>query len=139
MARVYISGSIGPYVKLGAEENPTFDDEKVEMAKFSYASAIGSFMYAMVATHREEVVSRYIAIANPGKKHWETSERYYGIPQKHRICGSALESRKHLSLALQMQGNWLCGLQKVHSGLLYLQATEVCCIVYYRNRVCGCY
>ena len=44
------------------------------MAKIPYASAVGSLMYAMVATHLDiafavGVVSRYMATL--GKKHWE--------------------------------------------------------------------
>ena len=43
------------------------------MSKFSYASAVGSLMYAMVCTrldiaHAVGVVSRYMN--NPGKEHW---------------------------------------------------------------------
>ena len=59
-----------PYMKLSAEDSPKSDDAKVEMAKIPYASAVGSFMYATVAMHPGEVVSRYIAIANPCNKHW---------------------------------------------------------------------
>ena len=43
-------GSIASIWKLGAEDNPTSNDEKVEMAKIPYASAVGSLMYAMIAT-----------------------------------------------------------------------------------------
>ena len=44
------------------------------MAKFPYASAVSSLMYAMIAMRPDiafavEVVSRYIA--NPSKEHWE--------------------------------------------------------------------
>ena len=50
------------------------DVEKAKMAKVPYSSAVGSLMYAMVATRPDiafavGVVSRYMA--NPGKKHWE--------------------------------------------------------------------
>ena len=38
------------YVKLSAEDSPTSDDEMVEMDKLPYASAVGSLMYAMIAT-----------------------------------------------------------------------------------------
>ena len=64
--------TLPPYVKLGAEDNPTSNDEKVEMAKTPYTSAVGSLMYAIVATclpisFAVGVVSSYMA--NPGKKH----------------------------------------------------------------------
>ena len=44
------------------------------MSKIPYASAVGSLMYAMIATRPDiafavGVVSRYMA--NRGKKHWE--------------------------------------------------------------------
>ena len=61
-------------MKLGAEDNPTSNDEKVEMAKIPYASAVGSLMYAMVCmrpyiAHAVGVVSCFLS--NPGKDHWE--------------------------------------------------------------------
>ena len=123
-----------PYLKLSAEENPTSDDEKVEMAKVPYASAVGSLIYAMVATRPDiafavGVVSRYMA--NPGKKHWEAVKAkdicrwFYG-------CGLCWSRR------LQEVYFWVCVYCHRRSGLLDLQATEVCCIVYYRGRVC-CY
>mgnify|MGYP007130491214 FL=1 len=37
-------------MKLSAEDSPTSDDEMVEMDKLPYASAVGSLMYAMIAT-----------------------------------------------------------------------------------------
>ena len=66
-----------PYVKLSAQDNPTSDDEKVEMARISYTLAVGSLMYAMVTTCTNisfelGVVSKYIA--NLGKKHWEATK-----------------------------------------------------------------
>ena len=39
-----------PYLKFSAEDNPTSEDEKAEMAKVPYASAVGSLIYVMVAT-----------------------------------------------------------------------------------------
>ena len=39
-----------PYVKLSADDCPKSDDMRAEMAKIPYASAVGSLMYAMVAT-----------------------------------------------------------------------------------------
>ena len=39
-----------PYLKLSVEDNPTSDDEKVEMAKFPYASVVGSLIYSLVVS-----------------------------------------------------------------------------------------
>ena len=60
------------YVKLSKLDCLEFDEQKVEMAKLPYASACGSLMYAMIATHLDiafavGVVNRYMS--NPGKKH----------------------------------------------------------------------
>ncbi|MCO5564774.1 hypothetical protein L7F22_018442 [Adiantum nelumboides] len=54
------------------------DAEKEEMAKVPYSSAVGSLMYAMVATRPDiayevGVVSRYMS--NPSKKHWEAVKK----------------------------------------------------------------
>ena len=62
------------YVKLSKLDCPQSDEQKAEMDKVPYASAIGSLMYAMIATHPDiafavGVVSRYIS--NLSKKHWE--------------------------------------------------------------------
>ena len=54
-------------------KSPSTPDEKRRMDKISYASAIGSIMYAMVCTHPDisyalSAMSRYLA--NPGERHW---------------------------------------------------------------------
>ncbi|RYA74131.1 hypothetical protein DD594_28500, partial [Enterobacter cloacae complex sp. 4DZ1-17B1] len=63
------------FLKLSKEDAPKSNVERVEMAKVPYSSAVGTLMYAMVATRPDiafvvGVVSRYMA--NPGSKHWET-------------------------------------------------------------------
>ena len=57
-------------MKLGAEDNPTSNDEKTEMVKVPYTSVVGSLIYAMVARRPDisfavGVVSRYME--NPSK------------------------------------------------------------------------
>lgn len=69
-----IGTPLPPYLKLSADDCPKSDDMRAEMAKIPYASAVGSLMYAMVATRPDiafavGVVSRYMS--NPGKKHWD--------------------------------------------------------------------
>ena len=69
-----LSCPLPSYVKLSKHDCPVSDEDKAEMNKLPYASAVGSLMYAMIATRPDiafavGVVSRYMS--NPGKKHWE--------------------------------------------------------------------
>ena len=62
------------HFKLSKEQSPKTAEEREHMELVPYASAVGSFMYAMVCTRPDiaqavGVVSRYMA--NPGKEHWE--------------------------------------------------------------------
>jgi hypothetical protein len=59
--------------RLSGEQSPKTKTEKADMMKVSYASAVGSLMYAMVCTRPDigyavGVMSRFIS--NPGKEHW---------------------------------------------------------------------
>ena len=76
---------------------------RLKMAKILYASAVGSLIYAMVATCIDivfamGVVSRYMA--NLGKKHWEAVKILWNTSKAQRICAFALERWRHLSLAM---------------------------------------
>ena len=69
-----ISTPLPPYAKLSHDDCPQTDVETAEMSRIPYASAVGSLMYAMVATrpdlaHSVGVVSRYMS--NPSKQHWD--------------------------------------------------------------------
>lgn len=85
------------YVKLSKQDCPESDAEKAEMDKVPYASAVGSLMYAMIATHPDiafavGVVSRYMS--NPGKKHWEAVKgilRYLKETKHMCICYGSQE------------------------------------------------
>ena len=62
------------HFKYSKEQSPKTTEERDHMDFVPYASAVGSFMYAMVCTrpdiaHAVGVVCRYMA--NPGKEHWE--------------------------------------------------------------------
>ena len=64
--------------KLSSNMNPSSEEERIEMSRVPYASAVGSLMFAMVCTrpdiaHAVGVVSRYMA--NPGKEHWNAVKR----------------------------------------------------------------
>nr|GEU95354.1 retrovirus-related Pol polyprotein from transposon TNT 1-94 [Tanacetum cinerariifolium] len=62
-----------PHFKLTSHEFPKCEEDKEDMSRVSYLSAVGSLMYAMVShpdlAHAVSVVSRYMH--NPGKMHWE--------------------------------------------------------------------
>ncbi|KAE8731332.1 Detected protein of unknown function [Hibiscus syriacus] len=69
-----VSTPLGVHFRLSKEQSPKTEEERVHMVKVSYASAIGSLMYAMVCTrpdiaHAVGAVSRYMN--NPGKVRWE--------------------------------------------------------------------
>nr|CAN73703.1 hypothetical protein VITISV_000540 [Vitis vinifera] len=69
-----VSTPLGSHFKLSKEQSPKTEEERNNMSKVPYASAIGSLMYAMVCTrsdiaHAVGVVSRFMS--RPGKQHWE--------------------------------------------------------------------
>ena len=57
------------YLRLSAKDSPRSDDEKAEMAKVPYASAVGSVIYVMVATRPD------IAFA-VGSKHQSMTHKW---------------------------------------------------------------
>ncbi|KAE8707942.1 hypothetical protein F3Y22_tig00110365pilonHSYRG00006 [Hibiscus syriacus] len=64
--------------KLSSSMSPSSEEERMEMSRVPYASAMGSLMFAMICTRQDiaqavGVVSRYMA--NPGKEHWNTVKR----------------------------------------------------------------
>ena len=69
-----LSTPLSMHSKLSKEECPKSDHEKEFMSKIRYQSAVGSLMYAKIATRPDiafavGVVSRFLS--NLGKKHWE--------------------------------------------------------------------
>ena len=69
-----VSTPLASHLKLSKQMCPTTKEEKKEMAKVLYFSAVGSLMYAMVCTrpniaHAVGVVRRFLE--NPGKEQWE--------------------------------------------------------------------
>ncbi|GKD09663.1 retrovirus-related pol polyprotein from transposon TNT 1-94 [Tanacetum coccineum] len=68
-------------VKLSSKISPSSEKERIEMSRVSYASVVGSLIFAMICTrpdiaHSVGVVSRYMV--EPGKKHWESIKRILG-------------------------------------------------------------
>ena len=67
-----VSTPLGSHFKLSKEQSPKTEEEMDYMSKVSYASTIGSLMYAMVCTrpdiaHVVGVVSSFMS--RPGKQH----------------------------------------------------------------------
>lgn len=67
-----VSSPLAGHMKLSIYQCPTSEKDKQEMKKVTYASAVGSLMYAMVCTRPDiaysvGVVRRYMS--NPGKEH----------------------------------------------------------------------
>ena len=59
--------------KLSGKQSPKTKVDKAEMMRISYASAVGTLMYAMVCTwpdigYAVRVVSQFMS--NPGREHW---------------------------------------------------------------------
>ncbi|KAH9770424.1 hypothetical protein KPL71_012371 [Citrus sinensis] len=64
---------LAPYFKLSSSSCSRSQEERNYMARVSYASVVGSLMYAMVCTRPDisqavSMVSKYMH--NPGKNHW---------------------------------------------------------------------
>ncbi|KAE8679209.1 Retrovirus-related Pol polyprotein from transposon TNT 1-94 [Hibiscus syriacus] len=73
-----ISTPLSINFKLSSSMSPSNKEERMEMSRVPYASAVGSLMFAMICTRPDiaqavGVVSRYMA--NPGKEHWNTVKR----------------------------------------------------------------
>ena len=69
-----MSSPLAPHFNLLARMSPKMIDEREYMSHVSYASAVGSLMYAMVCTKPDlsqavKMVSRYMH--DPGRGHWE--------------------------------------------------------------------
>ena len=69
-------------VNLSADQCPKTQEEEEEMSHVTYASVVGSLMYAMVCTrpniaHTVGVLSRYMS--KPGKEHWTTVKRVFRL------------------------------------------------------------
>lgn len=82
------------HLKLSKTQCPTNEEEKEEMSKVLYSSAVGNLMYAMVCTKPYisfvvEVVSRFLF--NPRKKHWNVVKwilKYLSGTTKQCLCFS---------------------------------------------------
>ena len=87
-----VCSPLASHFKLSSKQCPSSDEERDEMKKAPYASAVGSLMYAMVCTrpdiaHAVGVVSRFLS--NPGKEHWSAVKwilRYLKGTSSFSLC-----------------------------------------------------
>jgi len=66
--------------KLSKSQCPQNDNDRVEMKKISYASVVGSLMYAQVCTHPDiafavNSLGRYLS--DPGLDHWKDVKKVF--------------------------------------------------------------
>ena len=66
--------------KLSKSQCPQNDNDRVEMKKISYASVVGSLMYAQVCTHPDiafhvNALGRYLS--DPGLDHWKDVKKVF--------------------------------------------------------------
>ena len=69
-----VSSPLASHFKLSNRHSPSIDEEKEDMRRVPYASAVGSLMYVMVCTRPDiayavGVASRFLS--NPRRHHWE--------------------------------------------------------------------
>ncbi|KAK9146217.1 hypothetical protein Sjap_006120 [Stephania japonica] len=73
-----ISTPLSINFKLSSSISPSSEEERMEMSRKPYASAVGRLMFAMICTRPDiaqavGVISRYMA--NPGREHWNAVKR----------------------------------------------------------------
>ncbi|KAL8097980.1 hypothetical protein AgCh_030926 [Apium graveolens] len=97
---------LASHFNLTKKKSPKVDDGKKDMAKVTYAFAVGSLMYAKVCTkpditHAVGVVSKFMS--NPGRKHCEAVTwllRYLKGTSKVALCFISWMSRLQKSVSL---------------------------------------
>jgi len=66
--------------KLSKSQCPQNDNDRVEMKKISYASVVGSLMYAQVCIHLDiafTVNALEIYLSDPGLDHWKAIKKVF--------------------------------------------------------------
>ena len=87
-----VSTPLATHFKLSCKQSPSSDEEKKDMEKVPYASAVGSLMYAMVCTrpniaHVVGCVSHFVS--NPKREHWNAIKwimRYLLGTSNMKLC-----------------------------------------------------
>ena len=111
-------------LSLSLDMCPNMPNEKEQMSKVPYSSAVGSLMYAMMCTrpyicHVIGLVSRFQS--NPGTKHWMAVKRMLRY-LKGRLDYVLCYQGKDLRLAGYTDVNWGGDLDqcKLNSGYAFL-------------------
>ena len=87
-----VSTPLATHFKLSCKQSPSNEEEKKDMERVPYASAVGSLMYAMVCTrpdlaHAVGSVCRFLS--NPGREHWNAVKcimRYLRGTSSLKLC-----------------------------------------------------
>jgi hypothetical protein len=94
-------------VKLSVDQCPKTQEEEEDMFHVPYASAVGSWMYAMVCTrpdiaHAVGVLSRYMS--KPGKEHWTAVKRVFRYLRGTTNYGLCYQGRPGLDRVVDIHG-----------------------------------
>jgi hypothetical protein len=115
-------------VKLSTDQCPKTLEDREDMYRVPYVSAIGSLMYAMVCTrpyiaHAVGVLSRYMS--KLGKEHWTTVKRVFRYLRGTTSYGLCYKGRSRLENVVDIHGfvdaDWVgdLDLRKSTSGYVF--------------------
>jgi hypothetical protein len=85
-----------PGISYSTKDAPADKTEAARMAKVPYREAIGSLMYAAVATRPDisfavSTLSQFLE--NPGEAHWEAVKRVFPLPRWHEDTRADVRGR----------------------------------------------
>eukprot|EP00253_Pinus_taeda_P012655 PITA_12655 len=94
-------------VKLSTKQCPKIQEEEEDMSRVTYASVVGSLMYAMVYTrldiaHAVGALSRLMS--QPGKEHWIAAKRVFRYLHGTSDYGLCYQGRLGLDRVLDIRG-----------------------------------
>ena len=125
-----VSCPLAAHFKLSTKQCPSTYEKKKKMQHVSYASAVGSLMYAMVCTrpdiaHSVSTVSRFMS--NQGRPHWEAMKwilRYLRGSTNLKLCFGSSEPVFVAYIDADMAGD--VDIRKSTSGYLITYAGGLC-------------
>jgi hypothetical protein len=124
-----VSIPLEPGHQLSNAQSPQNEQERKGMASVPYRNAVGSLIYAMVATRPDiaaavGVVSQFLA--NPGEAHWKATKRIFAYLQGTKIMklelgGAKLENPEAVKLVGYSDSDWggCHDTRKSTTGLLF--------------------